>query len=65
MQITKNMTIAEVLDIDERLTDVFANFGMHCVGCPSFRLETLEEACLVHSIDYETLVKELNLVLDN
>lgn len=58
--ITKDMTIGEVLSIDEKLADIFMGFGMHCVSCPVSQMETIEEASEVHGIDTEFLLKKLN-----
>ena len=58
--ITKDLTIGEVLKIDDSLADVFMGFGMHCLYCPMSQQETLEEACSVHDIDVNLLVKKLN-----
>lgn len=58
--ITKDMTIGEVLSLDEKLSDIFMGFGMHCVSCPVSQMETIEEASEVHGIDTEFLLKKLN-----
>lgn len=60
INITKDLTIGEVLKIDEALADIFMGFGMHCLYCPMSQQETLEEACSVHEIDVDLLVKKLN-----
>ena len=62
--ITKNMTIDEVLQLDERLGDVFMGFGMHCIFCHLGIDETVAEAAEVHEIDVEFLVKKLNEVYE-
>lgn len=62
-QVTKDMTIAQVLDIDENTAPIFLEFGMHCLGCPVSRGETLEEAAAVHGIQADTLVESLNQYL--
>lgn len=59
-EIKKDMTIADVLKIDENLKNVLMGFGMHCFSCPCALGETLEEAAEVHDIDVEFLVKKLN-----
>ena len=59
-EIKKDMTIADVLKIDENLKNVLVGFGMHCFSCPCALGETLEEAAEVHDIDVEFLVKKLN-----
>lgn len=58
--ITKDMTIGEVLSLDEKLANIFMGFGMHCVSCPVSQMETIEEASEVHGIDTEFLLKKLN-----
>ena len=40
------------------------NSGMHCLGCPASQMESLEEACMVHGINCDTLVSQLNEILD-
>lgn len=59
-QITKDMTIKDILEMDETLADVLLGFGMHCIYCPMSQMETLEEAAEVHGIDVDFLVKKLN-----
>lgn len=59
-KITTNMTIKDVLEIDQTLADVLMGFGMHCIFCPMSQMETLEEAAQVHEIDVDFLVKKLN-----
>ena len=58
--INKDMTIGEVLEKDESLADVFMGFGMHCISCPVSQMETVEEACLVHGVDTDFVLKKLN-----
>lgn len=59
-QITKDMTIKNVLEMDKTLAEVLLGFGMHCIYCPMSQMETLEEAAEVHGIDVDFLVKKLN-----
>ncbi len=59
-QITKEMTIAEVLRVDRGTAPIFMQFGMHCLGCPSASGESIEDAATVHGIDSEALVTALN-----
>ena len=58
--ITKEMIIGDILDMDSTTAPYFFEMGMHCLGCPSSRGETLEEACMVHGVDVNELVKKLN-----
>ena len=59
-EITKDMTIGEILKQDPNAAGVLMGAGMHCLGCPSAQAETLEEACMVHGIDADGLVFALN-----
>lgn len=58
--ITKDMTIGEVIKINESKAEVLMSFGMGCVGCPSSQAETIEEAAYVHGIKLEELLEALN-----
>lgn len=58
--VTKDMTIGEVLKLNENLAEVFLGFGMHCVSCPVSQMETVEQASQVHGVDTEFLLKKLN-----
>ncbi len=58
--IDKDMKIGDLLEQFPEKADILLEAGMHCLGCPASQAETLEEACGVHGIDVEDLVKELN-----
>lgn len=58
--ITKDMIIAEILNVDTNLASILMASGMHCIGCPSAQGESLEEACMVHGMDVDELVGRLN-----
>ena len=60
MKITKDTIIGDVLLIDVELAPFFFEIGMHCLGCPASRGESLEEACIVHGTDVDALVAKLN-----
>ena len=60
MEVTKNMTIGELVRKDERAVEILMNFGMGCVGCPSAQAETIEEAAMVHGLDVNALIEALN-----
>ena len=60
MEITKNTKIGELLENAPEKAEILLAAGMHCLGCPASQAETLEEACDVHGIDVDELVKELN-----
>ena len=59
-QVTKSTMIGELLQIDENIAPILLNIGMHCLGCPSSQMETIEEAAMVHGIEPDALVKEIN-----
>jgi len=59
-KVTKDTIIGDILDFDKTTAPYFLDMGMHCLGCPASRGETLEQACMVHGVDVEELVKKLN-----
>lgn len=60
MAITKNDIIGDVLDSYPETAPLFFSIGMHCLGCPASRGETIEEACAVHGADADKLIADLN-----
>lgn len=60
VQITKDTIIGDILDIAPETAPLFMSIGMHCLGCPSSRGETVEEACMVHGVNVEALLNALN-----
>lgn len=60
MVITKNTTIGDVLDFNVETAEFFLEIGMHCLGCPASRGESIEEACAVHGTNADELVEKLN-----
>ncbi|MCL2771852.1 MAG: DUF1858 domain-containing protein [Oscillospiraceae bacterium] len=58
--ITKDMLIGEILDIDMGIAQYLLEIGMHCLGCPASRGESLEEACEVHDVDVNELLEKIN-----
>lgn len=63
MKIIKEMTIGEVVRSYPESVEVLISYGMGCVGCPSAQAETIEEACKVHGLDVEQLIKALNEIV--
>ena len=59
-QITKESIIGDVLDMNSGTAEFFLEMGMHCLGCPSSRGESIEDACMVHGTDSDELVSKLN-----
>lgn len=57
--ITKDMTIAQAISLDQSIIPVLLEIGMHCLGCPSAQAETLEEAAMVHGLDPEDLMERI------
>lgn len=64
-KVSKSTMIGELLQIDEGVAPILLNIGMHCLGCPSSQMETIEEAAMVHGIDPEMLVDEINNYLES
>lgn len=60
MKISKNTVIGDILDLDESTAPFFLEMGMHCLGCPASRGESIQEACMVHGVDPDVLVEKLN-----
>ena len=59
-EITKDMLIGDILEADGGTAVFFFEMGMHCLGCPASRGESIEQACQVHGTDCDALVKKLN-----
>ena len=60
---TKSTMIGELLRIDENIAPLLLGIGMHCLGCPSSQMETIEEAAMVHGIDADLLIAKINALL--
>ena len=60
MQVTKDSLIGDILDFDVNTAQFFFEIGMHCLGCPHSRGESVAEACAVHGTDADSLVKKIN-----
>ena len=63
MKVTKQSIIGDVLDMDQGTAVYFFEIGMHCLGCPSARGETIEMACAVQGTDADALVEKINAYL--
>ncbi len=61
--ITKDTVIGDILDIAPETAPAFLSIGMHCLGCPSSRGETVEQACAVHGVDVDMLLKRVNAMI--
>ena len=60
IEIKRDTIIGDILNIAPQTAPLFMGIGMHCLGCPSSRGETVEEACMVHGIDVEKLLALVN-----
>ena len=60
MKIEKTTKIGELLEMAPEKAEILLNAGMHCLGCPASQEETIEEACMVHGIDIEEIIEQLN-----
>ena len=65
MIVTKQSLIGDILDADRSTAPYFLEMGMHCLGCPSARGESIEQACAVHGVDVNVLVEKLNKHFSN
>lgn len=63
MTVTKDMIIGDILDMDRTTAPFFLEMGMHCLGCPSARGETLEQACAVHGVNVDEMIGKMNAYL--
>ena len=60
-QVTKDTLIGELLQMDvERVAPILMNIGTHCLGCPSSQMESIEQAAMVHGVDAQGLVDQIN-----
>jgi len=59
-EITKDMTIGEILRVNPNVAPILLEMGMHCLGCPSAQGESLEMAAMVHGMDVEVLMAKIN-----
>ena len=62
-QITQDMIISDIIGIDRGLAPILMRHGMNCVGCPAAQGESLEQAAMVHGMDVEGIVEEMNVYL--
>ena len=63
LKITKETRIGDMLMEDMGIAAILMGAGMHCVGCPASQAESLEEACMVHGMDVDSLLAEINKYL--
>ncbi len=63
MEITKDMTMGQILGVDPDIAFVLMECGMHCVGCPSSIGESLEDACMVHGLNSDDVLASIHSFL--
>ena len=61
--ITKDSLIGDILDMDRTVAPYFLEMGMHCLGCPSARGESIADACMVHGTNADELIAKINAFL--
>ena len=64
IEITKDTIIGDILDVAPQTAPIFLSIGMHCLGCPSSRGETVEEACMVHGVNAGEFLAQGNRFLE-
>ena len=60
MKITKDTIIGDIVELGDEAVEVLLSIGMHCMGCPAAKSETIGEACEVHDADIDEVLKQLN-----
>ena len=63
MKITKDTIIGYILNIAPQTAPLFMSIGMHCLGCPASRNETVAQACMVHGVDADALLAQVNAMI--
>ena len=65
MSITKDMLMGDILQTDkaETIAQILQAEGMHCVGCPSSLMESLQDACMVHGLDADSVLAKINAAI--
>ena len=59
-KVTKDMLFGQLITLDPNIAQILMRAGMHCLGCPSSQMESLEEAAMVHGMDVDVLVQQIN-----
>lgn len=63
MKISKDTIIGDILNIAPQTAPLFMSIGMHCLGCPASRNETVAQACMVHGVDADALLAQVNAMI--
>mgnify|MGYP002509061740 CR=1 FL=1 len=64
-RVTKDTLIGDALEMDREIGRFFLEIGMHCLGCPHSRGESVEDACAAHGTDADALIAKINAYLEN
>ena len=64
-KVTKDMLIGQLITLDPNIAPILMRAGMHCLGCPSSQMESLEEAAMVHGLDCEALMEDITDYLES
>lgn len=64
-KVTKDMLIGQLITLDPNIAPILMRAGMHCLGCPSSQMESLEEAAMVHGLPVDLVVARLNAYLES
>ena len=59
-KVTKDMLIGQLITLDPNIAPILMRAGMHCLGCPSSQMESIEQAAMVHGVDAQGLVDQIN-----
>lgn len=62
-QVSRDMTIGELVGTHPEVAPILMEIGMHCLGCPASQAETVAEAAFVHGIDADLLIEKINAFL--
>lgn len=65
MTVTKDMIIGDIIAVDDGIAPILMASGLHCLGCAMASGETLEEACIVHGMDCDAVIADLNKYLES
>ncbi|MBC8570182.1 DUF1858 domain-containing protein [Zongyangia hominis] len=63
-KVSKETLIGDLLRMEPETAQFLMEMGMHCLGCPASRAESLEEACMVHGVDADAMVERINAFLE-
>ena len=63
IEIKKDTIIGDILDVAPQTAPIFFSIGMHCLGCPASRGETVEQACMVHGVEVDELLAAVNQMI--